>query len=133
MFTTELTVTIDHINYGHHLAHDKLITMLHEARLRFFDALGEKEFNFYGVGLIVKSLNVNYRKETFRGEVLKFIIYIDEIRGAGFSLNYEVMNEANELIADAQVVLVGFNNHSVVRLPEVGRKTLGQFQRLGNV
>jgi len=76
IFCTDLTVPIDSINYGGHLAHDKLLTLMHEARLRFFDQLEQSEENFFGVGLIVKSLAVNYRQQAFRGDILTFAISI---------------------------------------------------------
>lgn len=126
MFTTTLTVTVEHINYGGHLAHDRLITLMHEARLRFFDRLGQSEVDFYGIGLILKSLNVNYRQEVFRGEQLTFAISITNVRGSAFTLHYEMGNQAGEMVATADVVLVGFDygNRRVARLPDLCRQAL---------
>ena len=36
LFTHELSVRITDLNYGNHLAHDSLISLLHEARAPFF-------------------------------------------------------------------------------------------------
>lgn len=126
MFTTTLPVNIEHINYGGHLAHDKLVTLMHEARLRFFDRLGQSEIDFYGISLILKSMTVNYRQEVFRGEKLIFAITIAEVRGSAFSLNYEVRNAAAEKIADAVFVLVGFDygKRKIARLPDLCRTAL---------
>lgn len=126
MFTTNLLITIDHINYGNHLAHDKLVTLMHEARLQFFDHLGQSELDFYGISLIMKSLTVNYRQEAFRGDQLTFVLRISEVRGTAFSLQYELRNQHNELIADAETVLVGFDygKKKVSRLPDLGRHAL---------
>lgn len=126
MFTTTLPVNIEHINYGGHLAHDKLVTLMHEARLRFFDRLGQSEIDFYGISLILKSMTVNYRQEVFRGEKLTFAITIAEVRGSAFSLNYEVRNAAAEKIADAVFVLVGFDygKRKIARLPDLCRTAL---------
>lgn len=140
-FRTNLTVNIEHINYGNHLAHDKLISMMHEARIRFFESLEQSkakqstvkqsELAFYGVGLIIKSLTVNYRKEVFRGQTLTFIITIDEIRGSAFSLHYDIVNEQGESIGDGVVVLVAFNyqTRKVTRLSEECRQTLADYVR----
>ncbi|PIE45601.1 MAG: thioesterase [Gammaproteobacteria bacterium] len=126
MFNTELTVNIDHINYGNHLGHDKLVTMLHEARLRFFDYLGQSEFDFYGIGLIMKSLTVNYRQESFRGDKLSFAMRFEDIRTSAFCLHYEVVRDNGDIIADANVVLVGFDygKRRVAKLPDLCRKAL---------
>ncbi len=66
MFSTTLTINIEHVNYGNHLGHDKLVALMHEARLRFLDHLGQSEVDFYGISLILKSLVVNYHQEAFR-------------------------------------------------------------------
>ena len=39
-FTTTLDVRISDINYGNHLGHDSLISLLHEARMRFLKQTG---------------------------------------------------------------------------------------------
>lgn len=126
MYSTNLTVNIDHINYGNHLSHDKLVTMMHEARLRFFDYLGQSEIDFYGISLIMKSLTVNYRQEAFRGDKLIFALTINAIRGSGFALAYDIRRDDGEIIADAEVVLVGFDygKRKVARLPDLCRQTL---------
>lgn len=126
MFSTTLSVNIDHINYGHHLAHDKLVTLMHEARLRFLDYLGQSEIDFYGISLILKSLTINYRQEAFRGDQLTFVLTIGEVRGSAFSLRYEIRNQNNETIADAEIVLVGFDyeKRAIAKLPDLCRESL---------
>lgn len=126
MYSTTLPVNIEHVNYGNHLAHDKLVTLMHEARLRFFDRLGQSEFDFYGISLILKSLTVNYRQEAFRGDALTFALTISEVRGSAFTLHYEIRNQHNDTVATAEVVLVGFDygNRRIARLPDLCRQAL---------
>lgn len=131
MYTTTLSVNIEHINYGNHLAHDKLVSLMHEARLRFFDHLGQSEVDFYGISLIMKSLTVNYRQEAFRGDELQFALTIREVRGSAFALNYAIANAVGERIADAEVVLVGFDygNRRIARLPDLCRQALEELPK----
>lgn len=126
MFITSLPVNIEHVNYGNHLAHDKLVSLMHEARLRFFDHLGQSEIDFYGISLILKSMTINYRQEAFRGDELQFAVTISEVRGSAFALHYEVANTKGEIIADADLVLVGFDygKRKIARLPDLCRQTL---------
>lgn len=126
MFSTTLPINIEHVNYGNHLAHDKLVTLMHEVRLRFFDQLGQSEIDFYGISLILKSLTVNYSQEAFRGDTLTFAVTIREVRGSAFTLYYEIRNQHNDRIATAEVVLVGFDygNRRVARLPDLCRQAL---------
>ena len=42
-FSTELSVRIGDVNQANHLGHDRMITMIHEARIQFFKALGYEE------------------------------------------------------------------------------------------
>ncbi len=108
IFKTKLKVEVSAINYGGHLAHDKLITMMHEARLRFLDSLGQSEINFYGPGLILKNLTVDYKKECFWGDSLDFILSIENLRGVSFDIIYEIRKDA-EIVAVAKVSLVAFD------------------------
>ncbi len=126
MFSTTITVNVEHVNYGNHLGHDKLVSLMHEARLRFLEHLGQSEIDFYGISLILKSLVVNYHQEAFRGDQLTFAMTIHEVSGATFSLHYEIRNQHNEVVADAEVVLVGFDygKRSIARLPDLCRQTL---------
>lgn len=131
MFDTKLAVRISDINYGNHLAHDRLVTLMHEARLQFFADLGESESHFYGVGLILKSLQVEYRKEAFYPDLLTFSIAVDEIRNSAFSLSYQVQNEQAEKIAEANLVLVAYDyqKQKIARLPSRAKQSLEQYLR----
>lgn len=128
MFSTTLPVTVGQINYGGHLSHDKLITLMHEARLRFFDRLGQSEIDFFGISLILKSITVNYRQESFRGDELTFILSINEVCGSAFGLHYHINNQHGETVAEADLVLVGFDygSRKIARLPDLCRQTLTQ-------
>lgn len=108
-FQTTLDVDIATINYGGHLAHDRLITLMHEARLRFLKALGQSEVSFYGVGLIAKSLQVDYLKEVFWGEKLTLQMTVNNPSGAGFTLHYHIVDSEQQAVATADIVLLCFD------------------------
>ncbi len=46
LFSATLEVRISDINYGNHLGHDSLVSLLHEARVRFLRHLGYTELNY---------------------------------------------------------------------------------------
>ncbi len=108
-YQVTLPVDISAINYGGHLAHDRLITLMHEARLRFLKSLGQSEVDFYGTGLISKSLQVDYHKEIFWGAQLNFAIRASVLRGAGFTLNYFITDEADDLVSEAAITFICFD------------------------
>ena len=110
-FVSELKIRIADINYGGHLAHDRLISLMHQARLDFLAHLGGSEVKIGGVGLIMVSLSVDYKNEAFLNEKLDFSITAQEIKKASFILNYEIKRE-DVLIAKAQTKLAGFDYQS---------------------
>jgi len=72
VFSTALTIYINHINYGNHLDNSALLSLVSEARVRFFKSLGYSELDVEGLGIIVADAAVQYRSEAFHGEVLRF-------------------------------------------------------------
>jgi len=69
-FSTEISIYISHINYGHHLDNAALISLVAEARVRFFKALGYTELDIEGVGIVVADVAAQYKSEAFHGETL---------------------------------------------------------------
>ena len=69
-FATEITLYQSHMNYGGHLDNALLLTLVSEARVRFFKALGYTELDVEGVGILVADAAVQYRSEAFYGEVM---------------------------------------------------------------
>ncbi|WP_231613494.1 acyl-CoA thioesterase [Halomonas sp. BC04] len=58
-----LSVRITDMNYGRHLGHDTLISLLHEARIQAFGALGLTEWDMGGYPSVVADLAVQYQSE----------------------------------------------------------------------
>lgn len=69
-FSTEIALYLSHINYGGHLDNALLLTIVSEARARYFKALGYSELNVEGVGIVIADVAVQYRSEAFHGEVM---------------------------------------------------------------
>lgn len=72
VFATEIPLYIGHINYGNHLDNAALLSLVSEARVRFFKSLGYTELNVEGLGIIVADAAVQYLAEAFHGDVLVF-------------------------------------------------------------
>src|SRR6185437_3699993 len=94
MFHTTLEVRISDINYGNHLGHDLLVSLLHEARVRFLKKLGyDNELNIDGMGMLMTNLVVNYLNEAFYADKLTINIGIGEITRTSVQLIYQAMIE----------------------------------------
>ena len=69
VFSTQIPIRIDDINYGSHLGHDSVLTLAHEARVRFLTAHGYTEDNIEGVGIIMGDVGITYSSEAFYGDL----------------------------------------------------------------
>lgn len=125
--TTRLTVRIGDINYGNHLGHDRLITLLHQARLDWLHALGAEETNCFGAGLIMRRLVCDYRAEAFLGDALDITMHADELRRTAFTLHYRVCR-GETLIATASTEMVAFDYQArkIIALPPAFAAALGE-------
>lgn len=89
-FSTELQLYIGHINYGHHLDNAQLLSLVSEARLRYFKSMGYTELDVEGVGIVVSDAAVQYRSEAFHGEVLRIEMSACDFSRKGCDLVWRV-------------------------------------------
>lgn len=105
-FTTQLAVRISDINYGNHLGHDGMITMLHEARVLFFRSFGYEEWDVDGVGTVLADLAITYKNEAFYGDLLNIDIAVQEIGSKSCQLYYRVTRVCEESDAPRQLLSI---------------------------
>ena len=123
IFSTEIAVRITDINYGNHVGNDAFVRLIHEARVQWLSSNNYTELNIEGASLIMADLAVEYKGESFYGDVLKVEIAVGEISKAGFELYYLIhvnRNANNILIAKAKTGMVCYNyeEKKVRELPE---------------
>ena len=94
-FTTEIPIYINHINYGNHLDNSALLSLVSEARVRFFKAFGYTELNVEGCGIIVADVAVQYKSEAFHGEVLVFAMAANDFNKYGCDLVWQISDQAS--------------------------------------
>lgn len=69
-FSTEVTLYLSHMNYAGHLDNASLLSLVSEARARFFQSLGYTELDVEGLGIVVADAALQYKSEAFHGEVM---------------------------------------------------------------
>jgi YbgC/YbaW family acyl-CoA thioester hydrolase len=121
-----LDVRVRDINYGNHLGNDSLVSLLHEARMQWLRSHNFTELNIDGTGLIMSDLAVEYKAESFYGDILTVSIFIDDLSAAGFDLYYSLSNQDNILIARAKTGMVCYNyeKKKVAPVPAVFKNIL---------
>ncbi len=110
VFAHEIEVRVSDLNYGNHLGHDSLVSLLHEARVRFFRHFGMEERDIDGVGILLADLAVAYRAQVFYGQTLRIEIAIGEAGARSCDLVYRVTDRVTDgLVALAKTGIVFFD------------------------
>ena len=118
-FLTTLTVRTTDLNYGGHLGNDRLLSLIHEARVAFLASHGFTELACGGVSLIMADATIAYRGEAFAGDELDIGTAADEFGRLGFRLFHRVVRRADDaVIAPVETGMVG--SDSDVRQPVAG-------------
>ena len=123
LFTTELIVRASDLNYGNHVGHDSILTLMQEARINYYRSIGFKdELSFDGpVGQIIADAAVQYKSESFLGDILIVKIAVDDITKYGFDMLYQVENKSTgKEVARGKTGIVCFNYDlkKVASIPE---------------
>ncbi|MDP2546311.1 thioesterase family protein [Oceanobacter sp. 4_MG-2023] len=124
-FSVDLDVRISEINYGNHLGNDRMVTLLHEARLRYLRSLDFSELDIDGLGIMVADLVVSFRAEAFIGEVLTFAVGVMDFNKYGCDVIYRVSNQSSgKLVAEAKtgIVFFDYTERKLARVPEIFRQ-----------
>lgn len=120
-FETDIPLQIRDINYGGHLGNDAVLSLAHEARIRFFIHYGLAELGVESARLVVADAAVIYRSEAFYGEVLRAEVCAADPNKYGFDLFYRFSEKAsNREVARLKTGIVFLNRESgkVTRTPE---------------
>lgn len=115
LFSTQIPVRITDINYGGHLGNDAVLSILHEARVRFLKHYGFDELDFAGASLIMTDVVIEYKNESFYGDILIASVTTGEFSRAGFELYYKLeamRNASHILLARARTHMVCFDYQS---------------------
>ncbi len=89
-FRTEITVRTTDLNYGGHLGNDRLLSLVHEARVAWLAEHGWSELDCAGVGLIMGDAALVYQGEAFAADRLVFEVEAAEESRSGFRLFFRV-------------------------------------------
>jgi acyl-CoA thioesterase FadM len=110
IYKTEIPIRITDINYGGHLGNDSLLSIIHEARVRFLNHLGYSESNVEGAGIMMIDAGIQYKSEGFYGDELLIEIAVNDFTGIGCDIVYRLTNKnSGKEIALAKTGIVFFN------------------------
>ncbi|MBL7732113.1 MAG: thioesterase family protein [Chitinophagaceae bacterium] len=129
-FSCSIPVRITDINYGGHVGNDTVLSIIHEARMQYFRALGYTELNLAGAGLIMADVAIEFKAELFYGDVVTASLTAADFSTIGFDLLYklEVEREDKTLAALAKTGMVcyDYNRKKIVAVPEEAKLKMQQ-------
>jgi len=121
IFSTDIPVRINDINWGGHLGHDAILPMMEEARTQFIRSLGFTEGNIDGVAFILVDAAVIYKKQGYYGQTLTIDLAVPELSSRGCNIVYCISDrETGEEMYRAKtgMLFYDYKNEKVVKMPE---------------
>jgi acyl-CoA thioesterase FadM len=128
-YATELTVRIQDINYGNHVGNDAFVSLLHEARIRYFNHLGYSETDIEGCAIVISDLAVVYKAQARHKDRLKIEMTAGEFNKYGCDIFYRVTRIPDHtpvLEAKTGIVFFDYLENKVIRMPEKFAETASQ-------
>lgn len=128
-FSCEIPVRITDINYGGHAGNDAILSIIHEARMKFFNHFGYSEMQLGGAGIILSDVGIEFKSELFYGDVLVVYVTATEFGKVNFDVFYKLEKKShagNILVALAKTGIVCYNyeKKKIVPIPEEARISL---------
>lgn len=121
-FSTIISVRITDINYGNHLGNDALLSMIHEARVRYLNNIGLTEKSVGGCGIIMVDSVIIYKSEIFYGDEIVFDVSVENISGSGCDFYYRAMSQNNRkeaATAKTGIVFYDYTNKKITNAPKI--------------
>lgn len=123
IYATEIAVRSSDLNYGAHVGHDRMLTLIQEARIALYRSLGyADERSFEGpVGQVIADAAVQYKSECFLGDILFIEIGIGEVSRSGFDMYYRVTNRTTgkeAAVAKTGIVCFDYSRRKVASIPD---------------
>jgi acyl-CoA thioester hydrolase len=121
IYITEIPIRITDINYGGHLGNDSLLSIIHEARVRFLNNLGYSESNVEGVGIIMVDSAIQYKSEGFYGDELLVEVTVNDFSGIGCDFIYRLSNKKTSkeiAIAKTGIVFFDYGKRKTAPVPD---------------
>lgn len=116
-----LTVRVTDMNYGRHLGHDALVSLLHEARIQAFASLDLPEWDMHGHPSVVADLAVQYQNEARWPDALVIATAVPEPQGKALTIYQRVYHAYSEqIVATARVnqLLIDLATGRPVNVPQ---------------
>jgi acyl-CoA thioester hydrolase len=124
-FTMEILVRTTDLNYGGHLGNDRLLTLVHEARVAFLESHNWSEMDCGGAALIMGDVAIVYKGEAFAGDRLVFRMAAGEPTRCGFRIFHNVTrkNDGSKIaLVETGMTCFDYEQRKITPLPDAVRQ-----------
>jgi acyl-CoA thioesterase FadM len=128
IFSTDIPVRITDINYGGHLGNDSMLSIIHEARVKFLKNYGFGELDAGGAGIIMTDAAICFMAEIFYGTVIKVNVALEDFNNLGCDVVFQLLDSANgkELArAKTGIVFFDYQRRRPVKIPDAFMSAVG--------
>lgn len=126
-FSTSMHIRVTDLNYGGHIGNDRILGMVHEARVRYLKQLGMTELDACGVGMLMAESIIQYKAEGFLGDRVQIEVGAGDFGGSSWNFYYRLhLSEKDLTLALARTTMVAFDyaSRKLVPVPDRLRKML---------
>lgn len=110
LFETEIIIKKADINIANHVGNDTFISLIQEARIRFFKHFGYTELDIEGKGIVISDLVVVYKSQSYLGDRLKFELGVGDFNKYGCDIFYKLTHsDTSALVIQAKTGIVFFD------------------------
>jgi len=124
-FRIDQRVRVTDLNYGGHLGNDRLLSLVHEARVAFLAEHGLSELECGGVSLTMGDAALVYQGEAYAGDVLRFEVAAGEASRSGFRIFCRItrLSDGSSIaLAETGMVCFDYRARKICLLPEALRR-----------
>ena len=122
-FHTSIEIRITDINYGGHVGNDTVLSIIHEARMRFLYDKGYAELDIGGSGLIMSDVAIVFKAELFYGETVRISVKATDFSKVGFDVYYLLEKQLegktiNVATAKTGMLCYDYGKKKITSIPE---------------
>lgn len=128
-FSTNIPVRITDLNYGGHVGNDAVLSIIHEARMKFLAQYGYSEIQFAGVGMIMSDVGIEFKSELFYGDTVIASVTAAAFSKVSFELYYLLEKESSGkkiavAFAKTGMICYDYEKKKIAVMPEEAREKL---------
>jgi len=119
-----IPVRITDVNYGNHVGNDAFVSIIHDCRMQWLKQYNYTELQIEGVGLIMSDLEIEFKNESFYGDIIEVQISVAGITRVSFELYYQLYTKRNNeiiLLANAKTGMVCYD-YSIKKIAIIPEK-----------